>query len=76
MSEEGKGAPFAGHPKDLPRWANSTSFSQWKFVFITGLNGIVPGLQELLEWVEEVTPEAAKSGYGEKAAEIGIEDRA
>ena len=40
---EGKGGPLAGHPKDLPRWTSSQTFSQWKFVFVTGLNGIVPG---------------------------------
>ena len=26
--KEGKGGPLAGHPKDLPKWANSTPFSQ------------------------------------------------
>ena len=72
--KQGKGGPLAGHPKDLPKWANSTPFSQWKFVFITGLDGIVPGLQKLLEWVEESTHEAAKANFADKSAELGIED--
>ena len=33
--------PLAGHPKDLPKWSNTSQHSdQWKHVFVTGLDGI------------------------------------
>ena len=34
-----------GHPKDLPKWSGSGPFEQWKYVFITGLDGIKPGMK-------------------------------
>ena len=52
----GKGGGYdalQGNPKDLPKWTGAGPFTDWKHVFVTGLNGIKAGLKELLAWVVE-----------------------
>ena len=67
--------PLAGHPKDLPKWSsNGQPFAQWKKVFVAGLDGIKPGLKELLKFIAEDSDGGTKVKIEIKIADVGIKD--
>ena len=67
-----------GNAKDLHEWAQGSPFSQWKWVFTAGLNGLRPGIGEIMKWAEDCAkpgqPPLTEIAFDDAAKAAGFRD--
>ena len=70
----------AGNIKDLAEWAGpaSSPWAQWKWIFCAGLNGLRPGIAEMMDWAEEASkpgkPPITELDFSNAALKVGFKD--